>query len=141
MPCKCSVSACRGNYDEANKVAVFSFPNDENLRAQWLRAIPRKDFKVTKNSKVCEKHFKDGEVLRLSTFYIEKTGETISAPMKRPKLKQNAVPSIFPGCPLYMSSSSTVRESPSKKRQRLEEQINLAVSESLDSKLEYDKKK
>ncbi|CAL1295843.1 unnamed protein product [Larinioides sclopetarius] len=61
--------------------------------------------------------------------------------MKRPKLKQNAVPSIFPGCPLYMSSSSTVRESPSKKRQQLEEeQINLAVSESLDSKLEYDQK-
>ncbi|CAL1289202.1 unnamed protein product, partial [Larinioides sclopetarius] len=50
MTCKCSVPACRGNYDEANKVAVFSFPNDENLRAQWLRAIPRKDFNVTKNS-------------------------------------------------------------------------------------------
>ncbi|CAL1265799.1 unnamed protein product, partial [Larinioides sclopetarius] len=79
----------RGNYDEANKVAVFSFPNDENLRAEWLRAIPWKDLNVKKNSKVCEKHFKDGEVLRLSTFYIEKTGETLSAPMKRPKLKQN----------------------------------------------------
>ncbi|CAL1299572.1 unnamed protein product [Larinioides sclopetarius] len=46
IPCKCSVPACRGNYDEANKVAVFSFLNDENLRAQWLRAIPRKDFKM-----------------------------------------------------------------------------------------------
>ncbi|GBM25061.1 hypothetical protein AVEN_96647-1 [Araneus ventricosus] len=27
MPCKCSVPAFRGNYDESNKVAVFSFPN------------------------------------------------------------------------------------------------------------------
>ncbi|GBL74392.1 hypothetical protein AVEN_235359-1 [Araneus ventricosus] len=45
------------------------------------------------STKVCEKHFKDGEVLRNSTFYNEKTGETISAPMKRPKLKENAVPS------------------------------------------------
>ncbi|CAL1282490.1 unnamed protein product [Larinioides sclopetarius] len=83
MPCKCSVPACRGNYDEANKVAVFSFPNDENLRAEWLRAIPWKDLNVKKNSKVCEKHFKDGEVLRLSTFYIEKTGEKHSCSYKK----------------------------------------------------------
>ncbi|GBM22891.1 hypothetical protein AVEN_202152-1 [Araneus ventricosus] len=65
---------------------------------------------------VCEKHFKDSEVLRNSTFYNEKTG-TISAPMKWPKLKGNAVPSIFPGSPSYISSSSAIRESPSKKRQ------------------------
>ncbi|GBN38719.1 hypothetical protein AVEN_66626-1 [Araneus ventricosus] len=131
MPCKCSVPACRGNYDESSKVAVFRFPNDERLREKWLHTISRTDFKITKNSKVCEKHFKDGEVLRNSTFYNEKTGETISAPMKRPKLKENVVPSIFPGCPSYMSSSSAIRESPSKKRQQLEqEQIDLAVKEN-----------
>ncbi|GBN91237.1 hypothetical protein AVEN_21324-1 [Araneus ventricosus] len=114
--------------------AVFSFPNDERLRAKWLHAIPRTDFKITKNSKVCEKHFKDGAVLRNSTFYNEKTGETISAPMKRPKLKENVVPSIFPGCPSYMSSSSAIGENPSNKRQRLEqEQIDLAVEESLNN--------
>ncbi|GBO00858.1 hypothetical protein AVEN_54837-1 [Araneus ventricosus] len=141
MPCKCSVPACRGNYDESTKVAVFSFPNDERLREKWLHAIRRTDFKITKNSKVCEKHFKDGEVLRNSTFCNEKTGETISAPLKRPKLKENAVPSIFPGCPSYMSSSSAIRESPSKKRQRLEqEQIHFAVKESLNSKHEYELK-
>ncbi|GBO38635.1 hypothetical protein AVEN_122173-1 [Araneus ventricosus] len=150
MPCKCSVPACRGNYDASNKVAVFNFPNDERLREKWLHAIPRKDFNITKNYKinfsigffrVCEKHFKDGEVLRNSTFYNEKTGETISAPVKRPKLKENVVPSIFPGCPSYMSSSSAIRESPSKKRQRLEqEHIDLAVKESLNSKHEYELK-
>ncbi|CAL1277369.1 unnamed protein product, partial [Larinioides sclopetarius] len=109
---KRSVPACRGNYEEANKVAVFSFPTDECLKEKWLRAIPRKYFYVTKNSKVYEKHFKDVEVLRNSTFYIKKNGETISAPMKRPKLKENSVPSIFQ---LYMSSSSAIRESPSKR--------------------------
>ncbi|GBN94534.1 hypothetical protein AVEN_186229-1, partial [Araneus ventricosus] len=120
---------------------TLGFPNDERLREKWLHAIPRKDFNITKNSKVCEKHFKDGEVLRNSTFYNEKTGETTSAPMKRPKLKENVVPSIFPGCPSYMSSSSAIRESPSKKRQRLEqEQIDLAVKESLNSKHEYELK-
>ncbi|GBO33517.1 hypothetical protein AVEN_167948-1, partial [Araneus ventricosus] len=51
MPCKCSVPACRGNYDESTKVAVFSFPNDERLREKWLHASRRTDFKITKNSK------------------------------------------------------------------------------------------
>ncbi|CAL1264091.1 unnamed protein product [Larinioides sclopetarius] len=123
MPCKCSVPACRGNYDETNRVAVFGFPNDKCLREKWLHAIPRKDFNITKNSKVCEKHFKDSEVLRNTTFYIEKTGETLSAPMKRPKLKENAVPSIFPDCSSYMPSSSAIRQSPPKKQQQLEEQV------------------
>ncbi|GBN65179.1 hypothetical protein AVEN_62468-1 [Araneus ventricosus] len=58
--------------------------------------------------------------------------------MKRPKLKENAVPSIFPGCPSYISSPSAIRESPSKKRQRLEQaQIDFAVTESLNTKREY----
>ncbi|GBN64872.1 hypothetical protein AVEN_38805-1 [Araneus ventricosus] len=141
MPCKCSVTPCRGNYYESNQVAVFSFPNDERLRERWLHAIPKKDFNITKNSKVCEEHFKDSEVLLNSTFSNEKTGETISAPMKRPKLKENAVPSIFPGCPSCMSSASAIRESPSEKRQRLEQvQIYLAVRESLNSKREYELK-
>ncbi|KAF8774824.1 hypothetical protein HNY73_017337 [Argiope bruennichi] len=62
---------------------------------------------------VCERHFKDGEELYRITFYNESTGETLSAPLKTPRLKENAVPSIFLGCPTYFSSStSSIRESP-----------------------------
>lgn len=52
MPYTCSVPACRGNYDKDNKVHVFSFPTDKDLREKWVRAIPREDFVVSKNSKV-----------------------------------------------------------------------------------------
>ncbi|KAF8771664.1 THAP domain-containing protein 2 [Argiope bruennichi] len=140
MPYKCSVQACRGNYNEENKVAVFGYPTDEALRKKWLSAIPRKSSTITKNSKVCERHFKDGEVLYRTTIYKESTGETFSAPLKKPRLKENAVPSIFPGCPTYLSSStSSIRESPSKKRQRLEQaQIERSIIESLNSKQNYD---
>ncbi|CAL1277787.1 unnamed protein product [Larinioides sclopetarius] len=51
MPYTCSVPACRGNYDAENKVHVFGFPSDKDLRDKWLRAIPRKDFTITNNSK------------------------------------------------------------------------------------------
>lgn len=52
MPKKCSVPLCRGNYDAENKVHVFSFPRNEEISAAWIRAIPRKDFVYTKNSRV-----------------------------------------------------------------------------------------
>lgn len=52
MPKKCSVPSCRGNYDSENKVHVFSFPRNEEISAAWIRAIPRKDFVYTKNSRV-----------------------------------------------------------------------------------------
>ncbi|KAF8789581.1 THAP domain-containing protein 2 [Argiope bruennichi] len=132
MPFKCSVPACRGNYDEENKVSVFGYPIDEDLRKKWLLAIPRKNFTITKNSKICERHFKDDEVIYRTTLYIEKTGETISAQLKTPRLKENAVPSIFPDCP---SSKSSIKKNPSKKKQRLKNaSIELSVIESLNSK-------
>ncbi|GBL80407.1 hypothetical protein AVEN_92304-1 [Araneus ventricosus] len=40
--------------------------------------------------------------------------ETRHATMKRLELEENDVPSIFPGCPSCMSSSSAITESPSK---------------------------
>ncbi|KAF8790453.1 hypothetical protein HNY73_005472 [Argiope bruennichi] len=62
--------------------------------------------------KVCERHFNDGEMLYRTTFYNESTGKTLSAPLKKPRLKENDAPGIFPGCPTYLSSStSSVRES------------------------------
>ncbi|KAF8794343.1 hypothetical protein HNY73_002334 [Argiope bruennichi] len=68
----------------------------------------------------CERHFNDGY---RTIFYNESTGETLSAPLKKPRLNENAVPSIFPGWPTILSSStsSNSRESPLKKRQRLEQ--------------------
>ncbi|KAF8784486.1 hypothetical protein HNY73_010157 [Argiope bruennichi] len=91
---------------------------------------------------VCERHFKDNEVLYRTTFYNESTGETLSTPLKKPRLKENAVPNIFPGCPTYLSSSTfTIRQSPSKKRRRLgQDQIERFIIESLNSKQNYDSK-
>ncbi|GBM97339.1 hypothetical protein AVEN_94580-1 [Araneus ventricosus] len=87
MPNTCCVTNCRGNYDAENKVAVFSFPKVEELKLKWIQAIPRRDLVVTKNTKVCEKHFTDDDIERVSTFYKESTGETLIAKLKKPRLK------------------------------------------------------
>ncbi|KAM7286593.1 hypothetical protein ISCGN_030382 [Ixodes scapularis] len=44
MPHKCCVPGCRGNYETSSKkVYVLTFPEDEELRKVWVRAIPQKN--------------------------------------------------------------------------------------------------
>lgn len=52
MPNKCCVPHCRGNYDSTCKVRVFRFPQDEEQRRKWVRAIPRENFSPTQYSRV-----------------------------------------------------------------------------------------
>ena len=48
----CYVPNCGGSYDPANKVGVFSFPRDEDCKADWIGAIPKKDNKYTLSPRV-----------------------------------------------------------------------------------------
>lgn len=57
----------------------------------------------------------------------------ICANLDRPRLKPGAVPTLFPGCPEYLSVSQSTRESPQHKRERLENRhLENAVTESLN---------
>ncbi|XP_063244715.1 uncharacterized protein LOC134545879 [Bacillus rossius redtenbacheri] len=142
MVYKCCVPQCRGNYEGGPKVHVFKFPDSEDIKNAWLNAIPREHFIPTKYSRVCEVHFKSAEVLWESVYFDEKSGRTLTAPLERPKLKDGAVPSVFPGCPSYLSSGSqSVRDSPRKKRQRKEAAaVERATAESLQTYADYESK-
>ena len=103
MPYKCCIPECRGNYDATKermdeKVSVFSFPDDPDLRAKWLRMIPRKDYAVTKHTVVCEKRFAAEFIVRVDVA-TRHDGSVIHEPRKRPKLTADAYPSIFPHKP------------------------------------------
>ncbi|GBN49549.1 hypothetical protein AVEN_64732-1 [Araneus ventricosus] len=141
MPNTCCVTNCRGNYDAENKVAVFSFSKVEELKLKCIHAIPRRDLVVTKNTKVCEKHFTDDDIERVSTFYKESTGETLIAKLKKPRLKEGATPKIFPHCPSYLSSTMVARDGPEVRKLNLEEQhLHKAIADSLLTKEQYDNK-
>ncbi|KAG0441107.1 hypothetical protein HPB47_016044 [Ixodes persulcatus] len=43
---RCCVPNCRGNYDNGPKVRLFSFPRDVKRRAEWQRAVRRRDVDV-----------------------------------------------------------------------------------------------
>lgn len=114
MPQKCCVPNCRGNYDKTkeyaeDKVSVFRFPSDPELRTKWLRKIPREGLEVNDRTVVCEKHFVPEFIIRVDTA-TRADGSILSVPRKYPKLAADAYPSLFPNNSSYLSSE------PPKKR-------------------------
>ncbi|XP_077498110.1 uncharacterized protein LOC144108803 [Amblyomma americanum] len=125
---RCCVPGCRGNYHGGPKVRVFGFPKDEAHRKAWMRAVPRKDFTPTIHSKVCELHFHEQDFITKLSHHDKQTGRTIELKRDRVQLQKGAVPSVFPNCPSYLSSTPSCRESPARKRARRE---NDAIQEAI----------
>jgi hypothetical protein len=44
-------------------VKLFS-TSDPKMQQKWTRIIPRKDYKVTRSSYVCVKHFADEDIVK-----------------------------------------------------------------------------
>lgn len=91
---KCCVPGCRGNYASGPRVAVFQFPQDEDLRKAWLHAISREGFVPSKHSTVCELHFTDNDIVREKYGVDVATGNEVTVPRK-PRIRPNAIPSRF----------------------------------------------
>lgn len=94
------------------KFSFYGFPKDTTLKGKWIRAISRQNFSPTAHSKVCHLHFSDNDFLSVRT---DANVRRTRGALKRRLLKPNAVPSIFPGYPIYMQSQG---ESSSQERIR-----------------------
>ncbi|KAH8010175.1 hypothetical protein HPB51_025610 [Rhipicephalus microplus] len=138
---RCCVPNSRGNYDTGPKVRVFSFPKDAR-RVVWERAVRRDDVDIRslRDPKVCELHFKP-EYLRTTTTYTDPTtGRKIEAAMGATRLTPDAVPTIFPNSPAYLSDCAPVREEPEEKRKRREaSHLEEAIRQSISSHEEEDR--
>lgn len=69
---------------------------------------------------MCERHFKAEDIVRETSYIDQATGRTVTAPLSRLRLRAEAVPTVFPDCPSYLSIESSRREDPESKRMRLE---------------------
>ncbi|KAG0428705.1 hypothetical protein HPB47_024323 [Ixodes persulcatus] len=116
MPAKkgrtCFVPLCKGGYKSAaEKVSLFRAPVDPLRRQEWARNIKREDKVLDETCVVCSRHFDER--------YIEKTfmhvinGELVELDRERPVLTDDAVPTIFPNAPSYLT-----RPVPKKRKER-----------------------
>ncbi|KAH9367381.1 hypothetical protein HPB48_010176 [Haemaphysalis longicornis] len=106
----CCVPFCTSSVRKKEpNVSYHEFPVDEALKTQWLKNISRKNWEPNSTSNysvVCSLHFRP-EDFRTDT--------------KRRRLKQNAVPSVFPHYPKYMKPApkrETRSDASIKKRKR-----------------------
>ncbi|KAH7977193.1 hypothetical protein HPB51_026957 [Rhipicephalus microplus] len=105
---------------EAPRCTFFSFPQADEARQTWIRAIPRENLLVSANARVCERHFKAEDIVRETSYIDQATDRTVTAPLSRLRLRAEAVPTVFPDCPSYLFIESSRREDPGSKRMRLE---------------------
>ncbi|GFS88203.1 THAP-type domain-containing protein [Trichonephila clavipes] len=123
-------------------------PKPSSLRAQAHQSKSRTETEFSRERErrtreVCELHFSDDAIRRYTEAYNERTGEKICVPLKRYRLENFAVATIFTDFPTYLSNSGNLaRECPEQRLQRLEnEHLQHSIQASIISKEEFEKKK
>ena len=104
---KCVAYGCKSGYksDDRKDVTFHSFPKDAEICGKWLRANPRKDFVISKHSRMCSLHFTDNDFVVIRNDKQERRRRKhVNSQLVKRYLKKDAVPSIFPNAPSYLSS-------------------------------------
>ena len=113
---KCSAFGCTSVYrsdsvqhaDSDQKVTFRAYPiHDKDLCVRWIKANQRKDFVLTKYSKLCSLHFCDSDFISKRTdsnLALRKQKSAVCEQPIRRHLQPGAVPSIFPNAPEYLST-------------------------------------
>lgn len=101
----CFAPGCSTGYMSARKAgikkSVFTVPNHDDRLKAWQRAVPRGDKLLDRTSVLCELHFEQRFIVRDYTHIVN--GEEVKIPRGRPCLTEDAIPTIFPNTPCYLS--------------------------------------
>lgn len=112
----CYAPGCQTGYVHvkgAPKPSLFVVPRDERLRRLWENNLHRADKPLEDTSAVCELHFEPRYVIRDYVHTIG--GKEVRIPRGRPMLSSDAVPTILPNLPSYLTKKA-VKERPPRKR-------------------------
>ncbi|KAF0706493.1 THAP-type domain-containing protein, partial [Aphis craccivora] len=92
---------------------------DDKTREVWNKSIPRGDRKLTKKDHVCSLHFDPDSIIKYDEFKLS-DGVIEKIQRTTPILKSEAIPTIFPGLPKYLTKSLAKRPAPKLRSQNSE---------------------
>jgi len=99
----CAAYACSNRFVKGSSIHFHKFPiENSNLCRSWTIALKRDNFKPSKHSFLCSKHF-------LSSDYVSSIAD------EKPHLKPSAVPSIF-DFPKRLKKNIKPRKPPTKRK-------------------------
>ena len=118
MPRKCCVIHCKGNYDSSDsKVTVYGFPNEEEERNRWVRALPNTIKKVTQYIGICASHWpEDTEMVKIKRY---------NRPINPPSIFPNCLPSNF-----IQTASSSLRD---VENRRVSSSVRSSIPDELET--------
>ena len=104
----CWATGCQSGYnpETTRNRHFFRAPKDDERRRLWNRKIPRVGVLLSSHS-LCDLHFDEQYILK--TYDIVVNGVKTSLPRGKWTLTNDAIPSIFPNVPKYLSSDMPKR--------------------------------
>ena len=120
MPGSCVAFGCRSGYrdcpgvtPDGYKITFHSFPlSRPELLDKWIRAVHRVDFKPTKYSRVCSRHFTSADFLTTSRDSNQarrrkkQSDDGTEGDFVNRHLKPDAVPCVFYNVPSYLTAAA-----------------------------------
>lgn len=104
----CFVPLCRSGYrSNEEKVSLFTAPTDPARLAEWESKIKRADRRLTPKAVVCERHFESGYIERY--FQTTVNGVVNEIARDKPRLKPDAVPTVFEDYPTHLVPKKAVK--------------------------------
>ncbi|XP_049782835.1 THAP domain-containing protein 1-like [Schistocerca cancellata] len=113
----CVVYGCTNRWNSATKlkgITFHAFPINEARRALWVHMVRRKDWIPNKWSKICSQHFREEDIDRTSVSSV--------------RIRENAVPSIFPAFPPHLQKEQKKRRPPTQRQQTSKCTVNLTAT-------------
>lgn len=114
----CYAPGCKTGYartSQDRKLSLFKAPADDERRLLWQRHLRRLDKPLDTDCAVCELHFEPRFVLRDYVHVVN--GAEVRIPRGTPTLSPDAVPTILPNLPSYLSVKAPTPRPERKRRQ------------------------
>ena len=112
MTVTCWAPGCRSGYDRKSGTRhFFCVPKNPDRLKEWARRIPRKGV-LTPSHRVCDLHFESHFIVKSDDYVIN--GKRVSLVRERWCLTPDAVPTVFPNIPKYLSTKLPQRRKVSR---------------------------
>ena len=103
-----------GDDDAEEKISLFSFPSHDSAperRARWISRVPRDEWHPGEKAKIflCEKHFHASDIITDSIDSNSRRKKTKQSKLCHKRLKDDAVPCIWPTLPGHLTKIVTPR--------------------------------
>jgi len=106
MPRTCWVPGCSSGYRTSSDKNRHLFTVPVNKLKEWSRRIPREEHLTSKHC-VCDLHFEEKFIKKHDEIIID--GKPVRLSRERWMLTPDAIPTIFPNLPHYLSSRTSRR--------------------------------